>query len=546
MTDTGEVAEHEETNVRLPACAFAALAVVAGRWGVSRDTAVRRLLAAHVDHQEQSEPENRLTHISTVLRYPRPPRWRTEPRTDRPLRLRLPPGLAGRGRAVSLLLPGQSPRAHRDYQGRPLTDAVMTAIAREEPFTDEFLTGLYPLLRHRSALGLWQLAVAATSTGPENAVHAEAETSREIQQGAPSPAQRRKLLVAEALEEEISWHAPQRFQVATTIARDLLTGAEAAAYELMLYEQDRSWSEWLVNLRDGGADRDHAWRDTPRIHDWTGRGGTAVWRAERRVERQNLQDWLAKGPHADPIERAVRPPGWRLTLPGGWCARAVARSAAPMPDPYASWVAEGKTLTFPHQERQMVWPLVRDPDRRQWRPVPGIEPIVGAGRRVKPDQVVDYIEAVLIDWSAEHDDSVCMGLNLPVDMAYECGLITALQHRNLMAEARAANLEAMNDIITDLPADEYNLRYQLEQVNGDAVRFGQIARRAGIFHFRVIRPLLPWRGGSVVDELLTGSRTDFVARLAAQAYKSSSLIREQAMQVSGHEAFARYRPRGRM
>ena len=86
------------------------------------------------------------------------------------MRLRLVPGMSARARAVSLRLPGQSPRAHRDYQGRLLTDAVMTAIAVQEPFADVFLEGLLPLLRHDAALGLWHLAVAATSTVPENAI----------------------------------------------------------------------------------------------------------------------------------------------------------------------------------------------------------------------------------------------------------------------------------------------------------------------------------------------------------------------------------------
>ena len=46
----------------------------------------------------------------------------------------------------------------------------MTAIAVQEPFADVFLEGLLPLLRHDAALGLWHLAVAATSTVPENAI----------------------------------------------------------------------------------------------------------------------------------------------------------------------------------------------------------------------------------------------------------------------------------------------------------------------------------------------------------------------------------------
>ncbi|MET9387942.1 hypothetical protein ABZY09_44885 [Streptomyces sp. NPDC002928] len=72
-----------ETNVRLPPCAFDALAAVMTREGASRDATVRRLLAEHVERQEHEHPDDRLTHISTVLRYPPPPRWRRDPRAAR-------------------------------------------------------------------------------------------------------------------------------------------------------------------------------------------------------------------------------------------------------------------------------------------------------------------------------------------------------------------------------------------------------------------------------------------------------------------------------
>ncbi|WP_030872358.1 hypothetical protein [Streptomyces sp. NRRL S-37] len=143
-----------ETNVRIAPCALEALSRIMVRRGTSRDETVRQLLTEHVAWQEQEHPEDRLTHISTVLRYPRPPRWRGDPRTDVPLRIRAPADLLERARAVCLRLPGQHPRAYRDYQGRMLTDAVTTAIARDEPFDDDFLTGLLPLLRHGAALGL--------------------------------------------------------------------------------------------------------------------------------------------------------------------------------------------------------------------------------------------------------------------------------------------------------------------------------------------------------------------------------------------------------
>ncbi|BFO23221.1 hypothetical protein SHKM778_96090 (plasmid) [Streptomyces sp. KM77-8] len=133
-----------ETNVRLPPCAFGALAAAMTRQGTSRDATVRRLMTEHVERQEQEDPDDRLTHISTVLRYPPPPRWRKDPRQDRPLRLRASADLLERARAVSLVLPGQYQRAFRDYQSRALTDAVVTAIAVAERFTDEFLDGLLP------------------------------------------------------------------------------------------------------------------------------------------------------------------------------------------------------------------------------------------------------------------------------------------------------------------------------------------------------------------------------------------------------------------
>ncbi|MFE7713338.1 hypothetical protein ACFU6I_48310 [Streptomyces sp. NPDC057486] len=106
--------KNTETNVRLPLCALDALAAVMAKQqqGTSRDATVRRLLAEHVERQEQEDPDDRLTHISTVLRYP-PPRWRKDPRKDRPLRLRAsadllergPRGLAGTARAVPARIP---------------------------------------------------------------------------------------------------------------------------------------------------------------------------------------------------------------------------------------------------------------------------------------------------------------------------------------------------------------------------------------------------------------------------------------------------------
>lgn len=80
-----------------------------------------------------------------------------------------------------------------------------------------------PLLRHRTAVGLWQLAVAVTSTAPENAIRDAAEEARsQIGEAATTPSaeefavRERLLLVAEALDEEVAWHSPVRFTVVGT------------------------------------------------------------------------------------------------------------------------------------------------------------------------------------------------------------------------------------------------------------------------------------------------------------------------------------------
>lgn len=424
--------EITETNVRLPPCAFEALATVAASKRASRDATVRRLLAEHVERQEQEYPEDRLTHISTVLRYPPPPRWRGDPRTDRPLRLRVPTGLLERARTVSLVLPGQYQRAFRDYQGRMLTDAVMTAIAVAEPFTDEFLDGLLPLLHHRSARNLWKLAAVTLCTRPEIQLLDAAEELRSQMawmSQAPLDEKDRYLLdVVAALEEDVAWHSPARFQVAANIARELLTGPQAEDNERLLHEEGEAWHDlYQDTLHADEGHRVRLLRGTT-SYDWAGRGGTAVWRAERRVEVQYFEDWLVGGGEDDTAEYVMKRPGWMLARPSGWRAVAlVLTSAGRLPQPYAAWAAEGSTLVFPYGIRQAIWPLRRRPRAPGWEPVPGIEPLLAAARGLRSEQVTGFIEAVLIDWNHEFDEDpeLRLALDLPVGRAYDVGLITA-------------------------------------------------------------------------------------------------------------------------
>ena len=523
--------------------------MLTARRGISRDEAVRQLLGEHVELQENREPEDRLTHVSTVLRYPAPPQRRGDPRTDRPLRLRLAPGMIARARAVSLRLPGQSPRAQRDYQARLLTDAVMTAIAVQEPFTDEFLEGLLPLLRHGAAAGLWQLAVAATSTFPENAIQDAAEEARSQVGGPATPlgaeesaARRRLLLVAEALDEDVAWHAPARFQVAASIARDKLSGASASAGERLLYEQRADWDELRLDLRGPGDLRDLYLQGTDGgdRFDWTGRGGAAVWRAERKVEVQDFEEWLISCSGPGPAERRVQPPGWLACVPGGWCACVPAAAATGVPEPFATWVAAGRLLAFPAGNRLAVWPLIRSPGRPGWAPVPGIEPVLAAAAGLRPDQVSGFIEAVLVDWNGQDEDpEFPFQLNLPADKAFDFGFIDADERREAMARARAATIQAKADIISRisrLPGDQGHHRAELEQAMGNDRVFGLTAGRLGI-KFAVARAAWMWPGHAVADETRAGTRADAVQWLAGWAHKACTRMLQSSMEQAWNDAF---------
>ncbi|WP_405566561.1 hypothetical protein OG317_00035 [Streptomyces sp. NBC_01167] len=423
----------------------------------------------------------------------------------------------------------------------------MTAIATAEPFTDEFLDDLLPVLRQRAALGLWQLTAAASSTGPEKAVLIAAENMRS---GLADPDQL-LLRVAEALEQDEAWHSLARFQVATNLARSMLTGPDAVANEQMLYEQRNEWSELYQDTLQADEDQRAYLLQGTTSYDWTGRGGTAVWRAERRVDLQDFEDWLVKRP-SDAVERAMRPPGWIVRLPSSWQAAHMPAANGMLPEPYARWAAEEKALVFPYRNRQAIWPLQRGENSCSWQPVPGIEPLIAAAEGLRPDQVTGFIEAVLINWDHPHEDEQMARLRnamvLPADKAHAFGFITAEERQQLVADARASTLNDMDDTIDAFAqhpefARDEDMRRALREARGNARSFRRLAmsvdRRIGS-RFRVTRASWTWPGQSVARELLAGRPGPVVEWLATWAHKNSTLTLEEAMQVAWNRAFDRY------
>jgi hypothetical protein len=283
------MARRSETNIRIPECAWDALYRIKEERGIkSRNETVRQILFEHLQVQEKADPGERLTHIATVLRYPPARQHRKHPRPGRQLRLRLDDGVADRARAVSLRLPGQERRAHHDYQARLLTDAVLTAIARVEPFSDDVLAGLKPLLRHRAALGLWHLTAATAITDAELEVRNDAHDAKVTLDDLtidPTNEETDELhyaLEVDAALDAEAWHTSDRFLVAANLARRHLTGPGADAYEQLLYSRGEEWNDELLEHRYAD-DKSALLAGVRPGFDWSGRGAAAVWRARRKV-----------------------------------------------------------------------------------------------------------------------------------------------------------------------------------------------------------------------------------------------------------------------
>jgi len=437
-----------------------------------------------------------------------------------------------------------------------LTDAVTTAIARDEPFDDAFLTGLLPLLRHGAALGLWRLAAAATSTRPEKAWLLDAKAVRaehRLTDTRFDPADQHILRVAEALEQEESWHAATRFETATALARRFLTGPGAEEREQALCEQDKPWDKLYQDLLRADDREERRWRRRhgSTSYDWTGRGGTAVWRARRRVDLEYFEDWLVERTRNDPAAGVMEEPaspGWLLRIPPAWLAHAPAPTASvPPPEPYATWAAAGQLLAFPYRNRQAFWPLLHREGTPGRQPVPGFEPIAAAAAGLRPGQILGFIEAVLIDWNHAFTEEphLRIALDVPADQACRFGFITTEDQHRLMAQARAATLQIMDDFITWAADDGASALYlhKLREARGNARAFHRLTRSYPAHNrpkFLVPRACWTWPGRPVAAELVAGSPPDLLQWLAAAAHRRSSLTLEQAMEAAWHRAFDEY------
>lgn len=507
----------QQTSVRISTRAAECLSAITKDRGVSRDQAVRELLQEHVAAQAAGSEEQRLTHISTVLRFPPPPPGRGP---DGRVRLapRLDPGVAARAGSMSLRLPGQATnRGFRDYGARPLTDAVVTAIARVKPFVDEGLEGLPPLLRQREALGLWRLTVAATLTHAEQ----RALLGPKVDQSAE--------LTADVLREEnVAWHAPWRFEVARHLALQLLAGSQAEANRRMLWDQTEEFDALRWDLERSDLDHRYLTGLSWPAYDLQGRGGTAVWRAQRTLAVERLAQWLTTG--SEPRTTA-EPPGWTLTVPQGWRGRRF-RYRDQLPPQHQSDLDSGRVLRVDAGSRSVLWPYDDD-----GAPIGGFDAVIAGAGDIAPAEVV---EVVLV--TAEDTE---MYPRVPASTACELGFISPAERDELVTDAaQQTQSEIASALSRAERRDALSPLYRLDEADWDALRaaaddperFAALARRSHL-QCRVVRPTWTWEVESIAELLAGGASRAQLQWLAGATRRIHRYALERSMQVAWNRAF---------
>ena len=466
-----------QTSIRLTASAHEALARHCARSGAKMEPTVRNLLEQFVERQQALEEDRRLTHLAIALGHPPGTRLPGDPPPTERLAIRLPIELQRAAESHAYRIPGRPARqSHRDYASRPLSGAVTTAIALAEPFQEPQLKGLPVLVEHRLADGLWRLTAAASLTGEERRALA--------MDPAPLP----QMLV----DGEVMWHSRERSALALQIARNLLTGPDAATHLAILSAQQEDFQEWIAELTDprvvyGG----HTISDgaEPLGGNKEGRAATAIWRARRTLALETLAAWLTSEDRAPTLE--VDPPSWMLTMPPGWHTVRFPRNAPAPSALHAEW-EQGAVLRIDSGRSSAFWPVTGS-----GAPLPRLAPVLASTglTGTDPTDTLRLAEMLLLREGSETDPSGLLGpLFIDAKRACAAGLLTPAERDDLVAEADAETTRRISRVLAMLERATHRPPEVLEQLRalaGSPQQFSRVCDAHEI-DFSIARPFWHW------------------------------------------------------
>ena len=523
-----------QTSVQVPASAVQALDRFRAKRELSRDAAMRVLLAAHLERQAAVLAGDRLTHVSTLMRHPLRPLYEGAwPDLRSHLKMRLTADLIAAAQAAGLVLPGQTRGGgHADYRARPLTDSVVTAIAAEEQLSDEVLDGLRPCIRHQSAVGLWRLVVAATLTSEEQKLI-------EWHRGVPIYEGETRRRVTEILREGRSaWHDQFRFQVARFLVQRYLSLSDDQ--EGMLYDQRDGfeWSELRDNFEKYGLRDEDLDEFRPRwVLDLDGRGGANLWRIGRQVALEDLaEELLNDGRSGGGLAVEAHPPGWLLRSPSSWFA-------VPLPE-FATVASRNEydathvlRLRTVNPEGKFVWPISGDRSG-VWHTVAGIRSVVDAVglRRGREGLAAGLLSAEIAELMlivAEEDEDVPgLAAPMPVHIAHRAGLISDAEKGEIIRAARSDTQQNLYRFIEQMRSiGEAQRASDLEDLMDDPSRFFRLAFRDGLpvglsndISVAFVKPVLEFKFASIAQAIEDGLRDPAITWLSKWMLKKCRFI----------------------
>ncbi|MGY1987139.1 hypothetical protein ACI792_13020 [Blastococcus sp. SYSU DS0669] len=425
-----------------------------------------------------------------------------------------------------------------------MTDAVVTAIAVASPFSDDVLEDLRPLLTYAAAKGLWRLAAAASTTRAEREVFQLADSpdaARARRNSPPTPGDStvlRAQRIAFVLRyEDVRWHADWRNMLALRLARGFLSEPDSERAHAMLAAQKSDWDLFRSDLENAHPFDGLTGDLQEKAPYFEGRGRTAVWRAERQIELQDLLDWPLTRPYASShartstgthtprrLTKTVTPPGWDLTMPSGWHS-IVLPFNAPLPQGWQETLKQRRLLRLRSGASQALWPVIGPPGHM--KPVPNLEVVLESTAGMTD---ADIIELLLLELDCEQFG----GVHVPARVAHRLGFISEAERDELIRRTRIVNQAAMQAALQAVArdADEQHLAALRSAMNSPSQFLRLIGRE-----LLIQTPTWRWAVGSLADAVAGGATPAALRWLTGYVQRGRSGALSASMQTAWDEAF---------